>query len=80
MDFLFTCDPQTIIIYRKDSIIIYLDLQSLEEWAIYGKCNKCGDCIIGANDVNFLPYELRQDVPLRPPTDLENCSLRGVYS
>jgi hypothetical protein len=81
VEFIPTVDPTLVIIYRQLDIIIYFNPQSFESWVIWGMCNLCGDCIEGAVNPSYLPYELRQDVPLRPHPELESkkCVLRGEY-
>ena len=81
MDFIFTADPYTIIVYQTEDIVIYYATLSAESWVIYGKCSLVSDCIIGAVNPDLRPYNQRLDIPTRPyePNKGGNCMLRGEY-
>lgn len=81
MDFIFTVDPYTLIVYQTEDIVIYYAILSSESWVIYGKCKLIGDCLKGAINPDFRPYKERLDIPTRPYEDNKagNCMLRGEY-
>ena len=78
-----TQDPNCVIVYRQEHFVIYYDLQSNEEWIIYGDCTHNGSCIDGAINPDLRPYNERLDCPCRPESngyvDCQGCDLRGVY-
>lgn len=76
---LITQDPNVIIVYQKEDLVIYMDLIELKSWVIWGKCDLCGACIEGAINPDLRPYTERKDIPTRPPIKIIECSLRGIH-
>ena len=77
MDFLFTQDPTLIIIFQQSNLVIYLQVESIESWMIYGECSHNGSCIDGAVNPDLRPYDQRLDCPIRPEIECEGCPLWG---
>jgi hypothetical protein len=68
-----TIDPDVFILEQEPNRIKYFRKDTNQTWEVFGVCNKCGDCIIGA--VN---HETELDTPVTP--NFENkfprCSLK----
>lgn len=68
-----TCDPNVVILEQRDNYIRYYRYDLDKEWEVSGKCNRCGDCIIGAVNIQ---EEL--DNPVTPGFNKKfpRCSLK----
>ena len=73
-----TQDPYVIIIHRGEQHLIYYNVETDEQWLVYGNCTLKGYCIEGAVNPDLRPYVERLDIPVRP--DFRGCcDLRGEY-
>ena len=76
-----TLDPSVVIEARGPGWVIYRSTVKRERWIIYGTCNQCGECEVGAHSPHIIwtgkpigqpgacfdrSFPTRKDSPVRP--------------
>jgi hypothetical protein len=86
-----TLDPDIVIEERSENYIRYRSISTDRVWSVYGRCNQCGLCVVGAyNKEHYIwhkeagkPYavtdvrvmEGRLDEPITPEFNIVGCCL-----